>query len=832
MGAISYHWYRDGNDTGEVGDSYFLEQADVGSTITVQARYIDGQSNNESVTSSATIAIANVNDTPSGGVFLSGAAIEGQTLMVSNNIADIDGLGAISYHWYRDGNDTGEVGETYLLAQADVGSILTVQARYTDGQGTDESVTSVATSEILPINVSAVTDEVSNVTFAPLDLSYDLPGNNLTIISINGYARNPGDIFALGAGRGKVIFNADQTLTYSPNDSMWNESGDIFEYVVSDEFGNTYAGAINIVIESNPEIIRGGTGDDIIDGDSNDNIIYGDSGDDILKGGLGKDYLSGGMGNNIFYLLESENGQEDIFRGGSDHGHNKLIIEGNIGQIFDLDISTIDAGGIDEFHLGEGAQTFAINQEDINKQGGFYSTSNTYVVLISGDASDSVINTGPEWSHDFRLFDMYEGELYFRFGSPSGRVYIDEDIEMVGFPEFVPNYIETGTNQYTSLNTDIGYSFFYDNNSIENITYTGNDNYDNIRTGSGDDYIDLGGNKNTAASGAGNDTIYGGQYTDVIYGEAGADIIYGNYGSDKLYGGQGNDEIHGGGTSDYIYGGDGNDIIYGDSHVDYLYGDEGNDILNGGSSYDFLFGGAGDDILNGDIGDDYFYGDIGADTIDGGSGFHDKMIYILSTSGVSVNLVSNINTGGDADGDTLINVEDIEGSNFNDVIIGDSNNNKLNGKGGVDILSGGDGDDILFAFEVDGSHEDHFDGGAGFDILELVGKSMTTYPLSPNHTIYEVNLANLDVINIEQINLSVTVDDFSEHLTLTLDDVLNVTDEDNILYIDGSGDTVTSVGQGWIRGEDVYVDYYTTFHTYTSGGATLYVEEDIIQDIS
>ena len=321
----------------------------------------------------------------------------------------------------------------------------------------------------------------------------------------------------MGAGRGKVIFNADQTLTYSPNDSMWNESGDIFEYVVSDEFGNTYAGAINIVIESNPEIIRGGTGDDIIDGDSNDNIIYGDSGDDILKGGLGKDYLSGGMGNNIFYLLESENGQEDIFRGGSDHGHNKLIIEGNIGQIFDLDISTIDAGGIDEFHLGEGAQTFAINQEDINKQGGFYSTSNTYVVLISGDASDSVINTGPEWSHDFRLFDMYEGELYFRFGSPSGRVYIDEDIEMVGFPEFVPNYIETGTNQYTSLNTDIGYSFFYDNNSIENITYTGNDNYDNIRTGSGDDYIDLGGNKNTAASGAGNDTIYGGQYTDVIY---------------------------------------------------------------------------------------------------------------------------------------------------------------------------------------------------------------------------------------------------------------------------------------------------------------------------
>ena len=67
LGTISYQWNRAGSAIdGATASTYTLIQADVGSAITVTASYTDDQGTAESVTSSVTSAVANINDTPTG----------------------------------------------------------------------------------------------------------------------------------------------------------------------------------------------------------------------------------------------------------------------------------------------------------------------------------------------------------------------------------------------------------------------------------------------------------------------------------------------------------------------------------------------------------------------------------------------------------------------------------------------------------------------------------------------------------------------------------------------------------------------------------------------
>ena len=80
------------------------------------------------------------------------------------------------------------------------------------------------------------------------------------------------------------------------------------------------------------------------------------------------------------------------------------------------------------------------------------------------------------------------------------------------------------------------------------------------------------------------------------------------------------------------------------------------------------------------------------------------MFYGDSTAGVGVNLATGRGVGGSAEGDTLISIENVFGSNFNDTLTGTSGANQLHGQDGNDVIKGGGGDDFL-------------DGGSGNDIL-------------------------------------------------------------------------------------------------------------------
>jgi hypothetical protein len=158
-GAIAYQWLADGVAiSGAIGSTLVLTQIKVGKAISVKASYTDLFGTPESMTSSATVAVANVNDAPTGTVTLSGTATQGQTLIAANNLADLDGIptsgtGVIAYQWLADGVAIGSAtSSTLVLAQAQVGKAISVTASYTDLFGTAESMTSSATAVVANVN--------------------------------------------------------------------------------------------------------------------------------------------------------------------------------------------------------------------------------------------------------------------------------------------------------------------------------------------------------------------------------------------------------------------------------------------------------------------------------------------------------------------------------------------------------------------------------------------------------------------------------------------------------------------------------------------------------
>jgi len=96
---------------------------------------------------------------------------------------------------------------------------------------------------------------------------------------------------------------------------------------------------------------------------------------------------------------------------------------------------------------------------------------------------------------------------------------------------------------------------------------------------------------------------------------------------------------------------------------------DGLKLIVGTEHNDTLIGTSGIDIVIGLGGDDWIEGKQGADTLDGGAG-KDTASYSSSSVGVTVDLTSGTGKDGDAEGDKLTNIENIVGSDFDDILIG------------------------------------------------------------------------------------------------------------------------------------------------------------------
>ncbi len=181
---------------------------------------------------------------------------------------------------------------------------------------------------------------------------------------------------------------------------------------------------------------------------------------------------------------------------------------------------------------------------------------------------------------------------------------------------------------------------------------------------------------------------------DVVNGTAFDDLYNLGVGKDVAWGQAGNDTLNGGNGNDFLYGQNGNDDLFGGNGFDKLVGGNGHDRLFGGAHADELIGGAGNDVLRGGDGIDLLSGGTGRDLYDGGKGF-DTAEFRSEIAGVTVDLSASQAINGEGRVEKVINIEQVIGSHFDDVLIGDAKRNSFIGLGGSDHFEGGDGLDVV-----------------------------------------------------------------------------------------------------------------------------------------
>lgn len=252
--------------------------------------------------------------------------------------------------------------------------------------------------------------------------------------------------------------------------------------------------------------------------------------------------------------------------------------------------------------------------------------------------------------------------------------------------------------------------------------------------GGNDNISGLGGN-DTLIGNTGNDTLIGGAGADTLNGGAGDDVFVVD-GSDTVIGGDGSDTLSffestapitsdlgaetfsvGGGPDqsatsiENVIGSNFDDTITGNDEDNLINAGEGDDTVNGGGGDDGILGGDGVDTIDGGAGDDTISGGFGIDILDGGDGT-DTNSFAFSDQFVVADLRDGTAQIG-AEIETFVNFENLEGSAFDDELIGNDDDNTLIGFEGDDILRGNDGDDILNG----GAGADFLDGGDGDDTL-------------------------------------------------------------------------------------------------------------------
>ncbi|OAI01770.1 hypothetical protein A1353_00690 [Methylomonas methanica] len=121
--------------------------------------YASGTGNDVVLTAVVPVVI-DVNDAPTGDVTISGLAIVGETLTVSNTLADADGLGSIVYTWTDGNGNILGTGPSLVLASEYVDKTIVVTASYTDGLGKVEIVSSTATLAVASGNATNATQTV------------------------------------------------------------------------------------------------------------------------------------------------------------------------------------------------------------------------------------------------------------------------------------------------------------------------------------------------------------------------------------------------------------------------------------------------------------------------------------------------------------------------------------------------------------------------------------------------------------------------------------------------------------------------------------------------
>ena len=177
-------------------------------------------------------------------------------------------------------------------------------------------------------------------------------------------------------------------------------------------------------------------------------------------------------------------------------------------------------------------------------------------------------------------------------------------------------------------------------------------------------------------------SMEGGPDDDKLTAGLGSNTLHGEAGKDDLTGGPEGDSLYGGPDDDVLLGGDGPDQIYGGTLLNQA-GPSGRDHMDGGPSFDSL--------------SDFDGSDVGPDTLIGGDGIDTVYSYLGRSVPVLVDLGKPDGAGQAGENDALSGIENADGGNAADTLIGNDGPNRLDGWVGDDRLEGRGGNDELIS---------------------------------------------------------------------------------------------------------------------------------------
>jgi Ca2+-binding RTX toxin-like protein len=296
-----------------------------------------------------------------------------------------------------------------------------------------------------------------------------------------------------------------------------------------------------------------------------------------------------------------------------------------------------------------------------------------------------------------------------------------------------------GTDTLLNIANVIGSAF--------NDTLTGGAGTETLTGGAGSDTLIGGAGNNLLRGGSGNNVLIGGSgittadYSDQTFYAGATSGVLVNLATGRATNGYGGTDTLTGIAN--IVGSDFNDTLIGDANNNTFNGGTGNNLLDGGGGIntvdyswapsatrvdlasgtvtrynpltlgydtdtlrniqnvigtnygDTLIGDANGNVLKGGSNNDILAGGGGNNTLDGGGGVN-TADYSFAPGAVTVNLATGNASNGYGGSDTLLNIENVTGTAFDDTLIGDAGNNVLRGGvGGNDTFDGGAGNNAL-----------------------------------------------------------------------------------------------------------------------------------------
>ncbi|MBC2604829.1 putative Ig domain-containing protein [Pelagicoccus albus] len=409
------------------------------------------------------------------------------------------------------------------------------------------------------------------------------------------------------------------------------------------------------------------------------------------------------------------------------------------------------------------------------------------VVYQNGDTTDDTING-----------DQYNDEISGGYGSDTinagagdDTIYGDDSSNNTTSPT---NYIINGS--FEDISTGTSQSWGYSSATVSGWTEANGENFEMHTSGwegmeaptDGDYFLDMASSQALDISQSVSGLTTGEEYTlSFDAGDRTADL---SNSMDVYFGGvligtidPSTTDVFESYSFDIIAGsGDGSDTLrFVETGGNDAWGISLDNVKLVDSVGDTIYAGEGNDTIYGGDGDDYIDTGLGTDSVDAGAG-----------------------------ADTII------GSTGNETIDAGSGDDTIYTGGGSDTIDAGSGDDTINVSLYQSISGTSIDGGDGDDTLEL---NLSGYTLD------FTAIDNSIVSNIETIDIDGTSNDI---IKLSASDVLDLTDSDNKLFIEGnSGDTVqidnnySSQGVESIEGSD-----YTHYYDSTSD-THLYISTDI-----